>query len=138
MQRSRNAAAGRETWGALFLSQSRTGALGLGIALKNPDAVDVTMRKAHGWKGDGESAVIRSRVRWCSTRWRLGVYHGARRGEVAGAVPIDSRDEGRAESRDDFGLISISAEPVPDFHLGKAGTGMSKGKRPREADAWFL
>ena len=51
-------------------------------------------------------------IRWCSTRWRLGVYHGARRGEVAGAVHIDSRDEGRVEDRNDFGLISSTAEPV--------------------------
>ena len=51
-------------------------------------------------------------IRWCSTRWRLGVYHGARRGEVAGAVHIDSRDEGRVEDRNDFGVISSTAEPV--------------------------
>ena len=65
-----------------------------------------------GRKGGGESAAIRSRIRWCSTRWRLGVYHGARRGEVAGAVHIDSRDEGRVEDRNDFGVISSTAEPV--------------------------
>ena len=70
--------------------------------------------------------------------WRLGACSGASRGEVAGAARIENRDEGRVEGRVDFGLISISAEPVPDFHLGKAGTGMSNKRRPREADAWFL
>ena len=38
---------------------------------------------------------------------------------------IEGRNGGRAEGRVDFGLISISAEPVSDFHLGRAGTGMS-------------
>ena len=71
-----------------------------------------------GRKGGGESAAIRSRIRWCSTRWRLGVYHGARRGEVAGAVHIDSRDEGRVEDRNDFGVISSTAEPVRDREAG--------------------
>ena len=51
-------------------------------------------------------------IRWCGSRWRLGVCPGASRGEVEGAARIEGRDEGRAESRVDFRLISISVEPV--------------------------
>ena len=73
----------------------------------------------------GDSAAVRFWIRRCGTLWRLGVYLGASRGEIAGAARIGVRNGGRAESRVDFGLISISAEPVSDFHLGRAGTGMS-------------
>ena len=58
------------------------------------------------------AAVLSWGIRWCGTRWRLGVCSGASWGEVAGAGRIESRDEGRAGSRVDFELISISAEPV--------------------------
>ena len=80
----------------------------------------------------GDSAAVRFWIRRCGTLWRLGVYSGASRGEIAGAARIGGRNGGRAESRVDFGLISISAEPVSDFHLGRAGTGMSIRRAGRE------
>ena len=66
----------------------------------------------YGGGEGGESVAVRLWIRWCGTRWRLGVYSGASRGEVAEAARIEDRNGGRAESRVDFGLISISAEPV--------------------------